>query len=159
MDPKQTLTAEPRPLGPRLRLALDIGLPFLYLLPLVVAWFSPKNFAFGFPALVPYLLALGFFGWLLVVMAMAQMGRALRVLPGAERLVVGGVYKYIRHPIYIGLVLNLLGLLAACGSTVGVVYVFVVVIPLNLVRARLEERALLRQFGESYQAHLDRTWF
>lgn len=150
---------ETRPLSPTTRLLLNVGVPFLYLLPLLVAWFSPKNFGFGVPGLVPVALAMGLFGWVLWVVAMFQMGSALQVLPGAERLVAAGVYRYLRHPIYAGIFLTLLGLLVACGSTPGVAYVFLVVVPLNVVRARLEEKALHKQFGEAYQAYLDRTWF
>lgn len=150
---------EPRTLTPGVRFLLNVGVPFLYLLPLLVAWFSPKHFGFGVAGLVPVALAVGFLGWLLWVAATFKLGSALAVLPGASRLVAAGVYKYVRHPIYVGIFFTLLGLLAACGSTFGVIYVFVVVLPLNVVRARLEERALLRQFGEGYRAYLDRTWF
>lgn len=154
-----TSMPESRTLTPGVRFLLNVGVPFLYLLPLLVAWFSPKHFGFGVAGLVPVALAVGFLGWLLWVAATFKLGSALAVLPGASHLVAAGVYKYIRHPIYVGIFFTLLGLLAACGSTFGVIYVFVVVLPLNVVRARLEERALLRQFGEGYRAYLDRTWF
>jgi len=154
-----TAMPEPRPLSSGLRLLLDVAVPSLYLLPLGVAWFSPKHFGFGVAGLVPVALAVGFAGWLLWVAATFRMGSALAVLPGASRLVASGVYRYLRHPIYVGIFLTLLGLLVACGSTFGVAYVFVVVLPLNVARARLEERALLRRFGEEYRAYLGRTWF
>ena len=48
------------------------------------------------------------------------------------------LHRYMRHPIYVGIVLTLSGLFLACGSTICLVYVFTVVIPLNIFRARTE---------------------
>ena len=44
------------------RFALNLLVPFLYLLPLIVAWFSPKNFGFGYSQLVGPSLAVGMMG-------------------------------------------------------------------------------------------------
>ena len=98
-------------------------------------------------------------GLLLWILAMLHLGKSLAVLPGAESLVARGVYRYIRHPIYVGITLTLLGLLFACGSVFGMAYFFVVVIPLNLFRARQEEKALAEKFGDHYLQYRDKTWF
>ena len=140
------------------RFALNLLVPFLYLLPLIVAWFSPKNFGFGYSQLVGPSLAVGMMGLLLWILAMLHLGKSLAVLPGAESLVARGVYRYIRHPIYVGITLTLLGLLFACGSVFGMAYFFVVVIPLNLFRARQEEKALAEKFGDHYLQYRDKTW-
>ena len=146
-------------LSPSRRLALNIGVPFLYLIPLLVAYFSPKNFGFGHPGLVWPALALGIFGASLWILAMFHLGTSLAVLPGAETLVARGVYRYLRHPIYVGIVLTLFGILFACGSVVGMIYLVGVVIPLNIFRARQEEKALLDKFGDRYRAYRGKTWF
>jgi protein-S-isoprenylcysteine O-methyltransferase Ste14 len=141
------------------RFALNLLVPFLYLLPLLVAWFSPKNFAFGYSQMMGVSLATGMAGLLLWILAMFHLGKSLAVLPGSDSLVARGVYRYIRHPIYLGITLTLFGLLFACGSVFGMVYLVLVVIPLNLFRAQKEEQALAERFGDHYLEYRDKTWF
>ena len=141
------------------KFALDVLIPLFYFLPLAVAWFRPKNFGFGYPALVPVVLGIGLIGLGLWIVATLHLGKALAVLPGSDILVAKGVYKWLRHPMYMGILFTLLGLMVACGSLFGLIYIFVVVIPLNIVRAHLEEKALLEKFGDRYQTYLQSTWF
>ena len=98
-------------------------------------------------------------GLILWVLAMLTLGPSLAVLPGADRLVTRGVYRYLRHPVYVGIVLTLSGLFLACGSTICLAYVLVVVIPLNIFRAKTEEQVLREQLGEAYQHYRDTTLF
>ena len=71
---------------------------------------------------------------------------------GDKRLVNQGIYKFIRHPIYTGDALLVLGLELALNS-----WFFLIIIPLMgiiLNRARNEERILAQSFPEysSYQS-------
>lgn len=146
------------------RLALNIFVPLLYFIGLVVAWFAPKYFGFGYRPLVYIGLSVGLSGLLLWMLSMAHLGNALKVLPNQsdsqeDGLVARGVYRYMRHPLYVGITLTLFGLFLACGSTLGMIYLFVIVIPLNIFRANLEEKALSTQFGERYRAYRNKTFF
>lgn len=136
---------------------LNILVPLLYLFPLVFAYLGPKNFGFGFRGLVYAGLSVGAVGVLLWMAAMWSLGSSLAVLPGTDQLVSKGVYRVFRHPVYIGIVLTLTGLFVACGSVPCLVYVLVVVIPLNIFRARAEEKVLLEQWGSAYQHYKDST--
>jgi protein-S-isoprenylcysteine O-methyltransferase Ste14 len=93
------------------------------------------------------------------ISGMACLGKALKVLPEANSIVAKGIYRFIRHPIYVGIVFTHFGLFFACGSTFGIVYTFVLIIPLNIIRAQLEEKALFSKFGEHYRAYHNSTWF
>ncbi|MBT5550999.1 MAG: isoprenylcysteine carboxylmethyltransferase family protein [Nitrospina sp.] len=141
------------------RFFLNIIVPMAYLLPLVLAYVGPKNFGFGFRGLVYFGLSIGVVGVLLWISAMWTLGSSLAVLPGTDQLVTKGIYRIFRHPVYIGIVLTLTGLFVACGSVICLVYVGVVVIPLNIFRARAEEKVLLEQLGPSYQQYKDSTYF
>lgn len=77
------------------------------------------------------------------------------IQPGHE-LVTGGVYGIIRHPSYLGLLVNALGWALAFRSAVGVVLAALLVLPL-LARIRAEERLLHAQFGAAYDAYRART--
>ena len=141
------------------RFLLNILVPLLYLLPLLFAYLGPKNFGFGYDELVYTGLAIGTIGIVLWILSMLTLGPSLAVLPGTDRLVTFGIYGYMRHPIYVGIVLTLSGLFLACGSTICLVYVFMVVIPLNIFRARAEEKILHQQLGDAYQQYRANTFF
>ncbi len=141
------------------KLLVDIAVPLIYLIPLVVAFFSEKNFGFGHRWLVYAGLGIGGTGVILWIAAMFFLGNSLAVLPGSDKLVTRGLYKYIRHPVYLGIELNLFGLFLACGSVFGMCYLLVLVIPLNVARSRLEEETLIHQFGEHYEDYKKSTWF
>lgn len=76
-----------------------------------------------------------------------------RVLPD-QSLVTHGIYRYIRHPIYSGDVLLLLGLELALGSWL----VVGVAVPLAVaIRQALAEEALLAATFPGYRAYCART--
>ena len=77
------------------------------------------------------------------------------IQPG-HTLVTSGVYGVIRHPSYLGLLVNALGWGLAFRSGVGVLLTALMVPPL-LARIRAEERLLRTQFGDEYGAYCDRT--
>jgi protein-S-isoprenylcysteine O-methyltransferase Ste14 len=77
------------------------------------------------------------------------------IQPG-HTLVTAGVYGVIRHPSYLGLLVNSLGWGLAFRSGVGVLLTGLLIPPL-LARIRAEERLLRTQFGSKYDAYCART--
>ena len=77
------------------------------------------------------------------------------IQPG-HRLVTSGVYGAIRHPSYLGLLVNALGWALAFRSGVGVLLTVLMIPPL-LARIGAEERLLRTQFGGEYDAYRSRT--
>jgi protein-S-isoprenylcysteine O-methyltransferase Ste14 len=77
------------------------------------------------------------------------------IQPG-HTLVTGGVYAVIRHPSYLGLLVNSLGWGLAFRSGVGVLLTALLILPL-LARIRAEERLLRSQFGDEYDTYCART--
>jgi protein-S-isoprenylcysteine O-methyltransferase Ste14 len=77
------------------------------------------------------------------------------IQPG-HRLVTTGTYGIIRHPSYLGLLLNSLGWAFAFRSGVGVLLTALLIPPL-LARIRAEETLLRTQFGGEYEAYCSRT--
>jgi len=66
------------------------------------------------------------------------------------------VYRVIRHPSYLGLLVSSLGWALAFRSAVGVLLAALLVPPL-LARIRAEEALLRAQFGGKYEAYCSRT--
>jgi protein-S-isoprenylcysteine O-methyltransferase Ste14 len=71
-------------------------------------------------------------------------------------LVTTGIYRIIRHPSYVGLLLTALGWALAFRSGTGLLLVALLIPPL-LSRIRSEERLLETQFGDEYRAYVRRT--
>jgi protein-S-isoprenylcysteine O-methyltransferase Ste14 len=74
-----------------------------------------------------------------------------------HQLVTDGVYRVIRNPSYLGLIVNALGWALVFRSLVGVALTVLMVIPL-VARINSEERLLADQFGAEYEAYRARTW-
>jgi len=67
-----------------------------------------------------------------------------------HKLVQTGPYRWVRHPGYTGLLLMALGVAVGYFSLIGVVAIFVLLIPGLAYRMQVEERLLAVQFGEEY---------
>jgi protein-S-isoprenylcysteine O-methyltransferase Ste14 len=77
------------------------------------------------------------------------------IQPG-HTLVTDGIYNVIRHPSYLGLLVNSLGWALAFRSAAGVLLAAAMLVPL-LARIRAEEKLLSAQFGAAYEAYRSRT--
>jgi protein-S-isoprenylcysteine O-methyltransferase Ste14 len=71
-------------------------------------------------------------------------------------LVTSGIYGVIRHPSYLGLLVNAVGWALAFRSEVGVLLALLTLLPL-LARIRAEESLLRAHFGGQYDAYCART--
>lgn len=140
-------------------LALNILVPSLYPLGLVVLWLAPMHFGFGNDAVVVAGLVTGLSGIIIWITSMLHLGKSFAVLPGSNQLVKQGIYSKLRHPIYLGINMTFIGMTLCVGSIWGMAYIFAIIFPLNFIRARLEDRTLEAQFGDSYNEWKKTTWF
>ena len=74
-----------------------------------------------------------------------------------HELVTGGLYRVIRHPSYLGLILGLFGWALVFRSAIGVL-VSLLLIPPLVARMNSEEALLESEFGERYSDYRRRTW-
>ncbi len=79
----------------------------------------------------------------------------VRFGPG-HRLVTAGPYRYIRHPMYLGVLLEVLSAPIILSSLYGLV-VMLLTIPLIFHRIGIEEKALVSMFGDDYRAYSRKT--
>jgi len=73
-----------------------------------------------------------------------------------HKLIEGGPYRFVRHPIYFGVLLMVFGTMVVWGRLVGVVAFLVIVAGLS-VKASLEERLLTRHFPDTYTQYRQRV--
>jgi len=94
-------------------------------------------------------------GLAFAIWARVHLGKNWSGLPTIRQdhtLVRTGPYRYVRHPIYSGLTLALVGTAIGIGYLAiffGVILVFV----LFLIKSHLEEQFLLEEFGEQYEQY------
>ncbi|HXN98898.1 MAG TPA: isoprenylcysteine carboxylmethyltransferase family protein, partial [Candidatus Acidoferrales bacterium] len=94
----------------------------------------------------------------LLILARIQLGGAFSVRAKAQTLVTHGLYSRIRNPIYV------FGGLAIAGAFLFInqpfyLLIFVVLIPLQIYRAREESKVLEAKFGDEYRQYKSRSWF
>jgi protein-S-isoprenylcysteine O-methyltransferase Ste14 len=77
------------------------------------------------------------------------------IQPG-HKLVTTGIYRLIRHPSYLGLLLGALGWALAFRSGVGVILAALNLIP-GVARMNAEEALLTSEFGAEYENYRART--
>ena len=103
------------------------------------------------------LFALG--GWLRLwpVATLGDRFSGLVAIQPGHRLVTSGVYRFIRHPSYLGLMVSSLGWSLVFRSGIGVIITALTLPPL-LARIDSEEKLLRSHFGADHDAYRARTW-
>jgi protein-S-isoprenylcysteine O-methyltransferase Ste14 len=97
-------------------------------------------------------------GFVLWTTARVQLGKSFTVSAQAKQLVTGGLYSRIRNPIYVFGSCVIVGLILVLGRPIFLL-IFLVVIPLQIWRARKESSVLEAAFGEEYRKYRAVTWF
>ena len=86
------------------------------------------------------------------------LGDAWAVKAKAKKLVKKGIYSKIRHPLYLGFSLVILGWAVFIPCLFWAIAVVIAIIIL-VMRARKEEKVLLKKFGKKYKKYKESTWF
>lgn len=143
-----------------LKTFLTFLIPLLYFPPLIIFWkdwqkIKEINLVWQIIGLI-----IAFMGLVLWVCGFMFLGKkSFSVLPKAKILQTTGIYRYFRHPIYLGIILTYLGLSLCLGSATALLYLLLVICPTCLIRAIKEERSLHKQFGQKYLDYQKRTLF
>ncbi|QQG48441.1 MAG: isoprenylcysteine carboxylmethyltransferase family protein [archaeon] len=104
-------------------------------------------------------LALFVAGIAIYVAARLTLGRffseTVEIKPG-HRLIMRGPYRYIRHPIYLAVILFAFSIPTVLGSLYGFVTILALM-PMLIVRVRFEEKVLASTFGQEYVEYVRKT--
>jgi protein-S-isoprenylcysteine O-methyltransferase Ste14 len=103
-------------------------------------------------------LLLGLIGLAGVILSRYTLGRSFSISPKATALVTRGIYSRIRNPIYASGAIFVVGVVLIVERPVLLV-VLLVLIPMQIVRARREAAVLEAKFGDAYREYRKRTWF
>lgn len=102
---------------------------------------------------------LGAIGLALAIAGVAALGRDIVpwVAPKEDAsLRTGGVFRFTRNPVYIGILVGSLGWVAWRGR-VELMIVWALLAAVLITKARVEQRFLLEAFGDDYRQYASRT--
>lgn len=100
-------------------------------------------------------------GILLVVWSAFHLEEAFlgEVEPKREDIVRSGPYRFVRHPVYLGMTIALAGAAISLRSWLGLLAVFGIFLPSVIYRANLEENSLWRKHGSEWESYANETGF
>jgi protein-S-isoprenylcysteine O-methyltransferase Ste14 len=146
-------------------LELKIPPPLVLLIVAIAMWFTatlatPLNVPFGMR--LGFALALGVIGEGISAAGMIQFRRAKTTInpmkaKNASSLVTGGVYRFTRNPMYLGMVLVLIGWAVFLASPITLIFVPLFVLYINRFQITAEERVLTSIFGSEYAEYKNRV--
>jgi len=114
------------------------------------------NFAWTPLRIVGVAIALPAF--ILFCIARVQLGGSFSVEAKATALVTTGIYSKIRNPIYVFGAIMTLGVIIWAGQPLLLLF-YVILIPMQIIRARKESQVLEAKFGDAYIEYKKKTWF
>jgi protein-S-isoprenylcysteine O-methyltransferase Ste14 len=102
-------------------------------------------------------LLLTLLGYGITLWALWYLRGSFAIMAEARSPVTSGPYHYVRHPLYLGETLTMLGLCVAIGTVPAILF-WVIWTGMQVTRARIEEAKLANRFDD-YKVYLERTRF
>jgi protein-S-isoprenylcysteine O-methyltransferase Ste14 len=103
-------------------------------------------------------IVIGLPSFVLMNISRSQLGKSFSIMPEAKALVTAGLYSRIQHPMYVFLDLFLVSVIVALHWPI-LLGAWAIVVVVQTVQGRREEKVLAAAFGADYEAYRGRTWF
>lgn len=101
-----------------------------------------------------------FCGGLILLTSRIQLGKyggPRIVIETNHKLITNGIYRFIRHPMYLGFLIIFFGYSLALGSIFMTTLISFTFLLIFKGRIELEERILISEFGDEYMKYMERT--
>jgi len=123
-------------------------------------WFRAARFPFARAPVYGTALALLVIGLAVRWAAIITLGRFFTVdvaVHHDHRIVQAGLYRFVRHPSYSGLLLAFLGVGISFANWLSLAVIIIPIVVALSVRIAIEERALRQALGAEYLAYCEKT--
>lgn len=128
---------------------------FTFYLPWLITRFdhrNPQNNGLFYLAIPFCIVGSSMILWCSVDMVQKGRGTPAHMDP-PRHLIINGLYRYVRNPIYLGALLVQFGYLLWSGSSVLIVYFLFFLLAYQILIVLIEEPILRQMFGEAYLAY------
>lgn len=128
---------------------------------LAVSFYTPFQIPIQKSVAKPIGFIILYAGIMIVLLAATHIKSAMlgEVQPRLHILVKDGPYKFVRHPVYLGMTIAFFGAAFIMRNWLGIIGVFTLFLPSEIYRARLEEKALEKKFGDEWREYKNRIRF
>jgi protein-S-isoprenylcysteine O-methyltransferase Ste14 len=136
-----------------LEFAILIALPILlhYLIPVMILVPRPYSYL----GAVLMLLGLALMTW--AAMLFRKVGTSFQLQGESSVLVTSGPFRFSRNPMYLGMLIWLMGLAILLGSLVVFVFPFLFFLLANLLMIPLEEKSMEQMMGQQFIEYRQRV--
>ncbi|CAF0783152.1 unnamed protein product [Didymodactylos carnosus] len=100
------------------------------------------------------------FGNAIRYLAIKQLGNYFTVklhIQNNQELIINGLFSYVRHPSYTGVIMSFIGLAFLLNNNYGTFAIILPVISVFLYRIYVEEKVLKAYFGSQYEKYQERV--
>jgi len=136
-----------------------VGMTFIVILASIDYYYNFSLFNYNLGYYIGF--ALFIIGLILQGVAEAALGKyylpSIGTVEG-QRIVKDGIYKYIRHPGYLGEIIIFFGLGFVTYSLLGILGAFIVSLMVYVGEVIPEEKYMLEKFGKEYEEYMKETF-
>ncbi|MBP9718903.1 MAG: DUF1295 domain-containing protein [Candidatus Levybacteria bacterium] len=118
-----------------------VFIPLLYVCNALVVYVQPHTFMPPISVMILGVIV-AFVGIGIWITTMIQLRKGFGVLPQKQKRIKTGLYKYFNHPMYVGIYCTFLGMSFANASWQGLFFLTVILLPVLVIRATLEDKYL-----------------
>jgi len=136
-----------------------VGMTFIVILASIDYYYNFSLFNYNLGYLIGF--SLFIIGLILQGVAEATLGKyylpSIGTVEG-QKIIKNGIYKYIRHPGYLGEILIFFGLGFVTYSLLGILGAFIVALMVYAGEVIPEEKYMLEKFGKEYEEYMKETF-
>jgi len=105
-----------------------------------------------------FVMSIGFLVRIIAIVSLKKFFTVNLAINHEHKLINKGLYRYIRHPSYLGSILSFVGMGMAFGNWFSLLFMVIPVTLLFAWRIGLEEKMLIEAFSSEYLEYKQRSW-
>jgi protein-S-isoprenylcysteine O-methyltransferase Ste14 len=133
-------------------IAINLGVVSIYLFQI------PISNSFIIPYFGLFLIIVGMIFRFISIWSLGRLFTVNVTIRDNHRIKKDGLYRFIRHPAYLGSLISFVGLGISFNNWLSLIIISILVTIAMLYRIRIEEKLLIEQFGAEYSDYMKTTF-